>query len=223
MGAWFAFAASVTMATWLLRPAGGEWATAVRKGEGEMSRTNSTSEADWRKKLSEEQYRVLRCGGTERAFTGKYWDHHGTGVYACAACGQELFRSAEKYESGSGWPSFWQTAAGDRVTLRVDDSLGTRRTEVLCSRCGGHLGHVFDDGPQPTGLRIFYHSEQQKQAAEKAVRALQAKLGKPVVTQIAPAGRLWPAEDYHQDYYRNNRQAPYCRAVIEPKLQKLRR
>ncbi len=116
------------------------------------------TDAEWKKQLSPEAYNVLRHAGTERAYTGKLWDNHAAGTYACAGCGQELFSSTAKFESGTGWPSFWQPLAPDRVIEKEDRGLGEVRTEILCSRCGGHLGHVFDDGPQPTGLRYCMNS-----------------------------------------------------------------
>jgi peptide-methionine (R)-S-oxide reductase len=116
------------------------------------------NDADWKKRLSPEQYAVLRHKGTEPAFTGKYWNNHDRGVYRCAGCGQPLFKSDDKFESGSGWPSFWEPYYRSSVTAKADDSHFMHRTEVLCSRCGGHLGHVFNDGPQPTGLRYCINS-----------------------------------------------------------------
>ena len=116
------------------------------------------SDAEWRAELTPEQYHVLREKGTERAFTGEYAHTKTPGAYVCAGCGKELFKSDEKYDSGSGWPSFWQPATGDAVDTETDRSYGMIRTEVKCSDCGGHLGHVFDDGPQPTGLRYCINS-----------------------------------------------------------------
>jgi peptide-methionine (R)-S-oxide reductase len=116
------------------------------------------SEAQWREQLTPEQFEILRGKGTERAFTGALWDHKGAGTYVCAGCGQPLFASKSKYDSGSGWPSFWEPIAEGRVDRHADDSHGMRRVEVVCSRCGGHLGHVFEDGPEPTGERFCINS-----------------------------------------------------------------
>lgn len=116
------------------------------------------SDAEWREQLTPEQFRMLREKGTERAFTGKYYHNKQAGVYLCAGCGAELFASDAKYDSGSGWPSYWQPAEEDAVATKTDLSHMMVRTEATCSRCGSHLGHVFDDGPQPTGLRYCINS-----------------------------------------------------------------
>ena len=123
-----------------------------------MGRKTQLSEEEWKKRLDRKQYHVLRQKGTEPAFTGKHLDNHERGMYVCAGCGTELFSSDTKFESGSGWPSFWAPAAEESVEEKPDESFFMRRTELLCKNCGGHLGHVFEDGPRPTGLRYCVNS-----------------------------------------------------------------
>jgi peptide-methionine (R)-S-oxide reductase len=124
----------------------------------EDTREVTKTDGEWEQELSPAQYQVLRRAGTEPAFTGQYWDCHDDGVYRCAACGADLFDATTKFESGTGWPSFTEPMVADAVELRTDDSHGMRRTEVVCRRCGGHLGHVFDDGPGPNGERYCINS-----------------------------------------------------------------
>src|SRR5437879_4467433 len=116
------------------------------------------TDQEWRELLTQEQFRVARQKGTERAFTGDYWNTKQPGVYQCVCCGQPLFDSSTKFDSGTGWPSFWKPLDENNVALHADNSLFTRRTEVVCSRCDAHLGHVFKDGPPPTGLRYCMNS-----------------------------------------------------------------
>jgi peptide-methionine (R)-S-oxide reductase len=122
--------------------------------DGRLEKTDE----DWQKLLTSEQYWVTRQKGTEMAYSGAYWNTKDDGIYQCIDCGQALFDSKTKFESGTGWPSFWKPVDDNRVSLHGDDSIGMSRTEVTCSRCGAHLGHVFDDGPQPTGMRYCMNS-----------------------------------------------------------------
>jgi peptide-methionine (R)-S-oxide reductase len=123
-----------------------------------MTEKVKKSQEEWKKELSPQQYHILREKGTEPAFTGELYTSKKKGVYRCAACGEELFSSETKYDSGSGWPSFYLPLSKDNIEEKTDRSLFTTRTEILCARCGGHLGHVFDDGPKPTGLRYCVNS-----------------------------------------------------------------
>jgi peptide-methionine (R)-S-oxide reductase len=132
----------------------------VNDGDGAqgMDQKVTKSEDEWRRQLTPDQFAVCREKGTERAFTGRYWNHHEAGTYRCVACGTELFNSDTKFDSGSGWPSFWAPIAPENIRTQEDTSHSMRRTEVLCAACGSHLGHVFPDGPRPTGQRYCLNS-----------------------------------------------------------------
>ena len=153
----------------------------VRAGEpiqhSEKFKVKKTKQ-EWRKILTPKQFYILRQKGTERAFTGKYWNAKQKGIYQCAACGAPLFESEHKFKSGTGWPSFYQTVSSKAVTLETDMSLGVPREEILCARCGGHLGHVFNDGPRPTGLRYCVNSASLNLVEEKPIKALDAGVKK---------------------------------------------
>ena len=137
------------------------WITPLQAKESRQTTSKAPiqkTEKEWRRILSPQQYYVLRDKGTERAFTGKYWNEKRKGIYHCAACGAPLFHSEHKFKSGTGWPSFFQPTQANAVTVKQDVTLGMRREEIVCARCEGHLGHVFNDGPRPTGLRYCVNS-----------------------------------------------------------------
>ncbi len=131
---------------------------AGRPGQDGKKAAVEKPDKQWEKELTPQQYNVLRCSATEAPFSGKYWNHHAKGIYVCAGCGAPLFTSASKFDSGSGWPSYFQPINDAAIREKVDGSAGMVRTEILCAKCGGHLGHVFRDGPPPTGLRYCVNS-----------------------------------------------------------------
>lgn len=144
---------------WAIGCEGRQAPVALQHEEGPAMRdTVAKSDAEWKKELSSQAYHITREKGTEPAFSGKYWDHTARGTYRCVACGQELFTSQAKFDSSCGWPSFYQAVENGKVTTAEDRRFGMRRTEVLCSRCQAHLGHLFNDGPDPTGLRYCINS-----------------------------------------------------------------
>ena len=153
-----AFLGAVVLVCSLLAQSTNRPASQPGNAKGSMTNKVIKTDAEWKAQLTPEQYRITRKKGTERAFTGEYWNNHEAGTYQCVCCGLDLFASDTKFESGTGWPSFWQPVSPSAVQTKADNTFFTRRTEVLCSRCDAHLGHVFDDGPKPTGLRYCMNS-----------------------------------------------------------------
>ncbi len=158
-------AALVLLAVFVFAVVGSAFASGGEQPPPSRSDRVVKTAAEWKKTLSAEEYRILRDKGTERAFTGKHWDDKSPGIYACAGCGLELFHSDHKFKSGTGWPSYYQPIAADRIDEHSDVAYGMVRTEVTCARCGGHLGHVFADGPKPTGQRYCINGNILEKAA----------------------------------------------------------
>lgn len=155
---WLLFSALMFISTLAMSQSGNGKSESNKKNKATVTYNVQKSDAEWRKELSSEAYQVLREKGTERAFSGKFNEHKEKGLYTCAACGNALFSSANKYDSGSGWPSYYQAVSAGAVKEITDRSYGMLRTEVVCANCGGHLGHVFNDGPKPTGQRYCINS-----------------------------------------------------------------